>query len=97
MSLNPVSSQIIMVDYLVYVIGHSIANIKSLHHRWQTLSRNQTEFRVFFHCFNVPDGTIDSFLESQAFEDFQNAPKPHLTLILIGGNNIYKDTVIKEL
>ena len=86
-----------MRDFLVYVVGHSIANIQYLYKRWHTAHFHEAEFNGYFYCFSVPGATIDSYLESQTFQDLCNAPKPHLSLILIGGNDIHQETVVKEL
>ena len=86
-----------MRDFLVYVMGHSIANIQNLHNRWPDIRFNKVTFRVSIYCFSVPGATLDSYLQSPAWDDLCNAPKPHLTIVFMGGNDIEQDTVVREL
>ena len=86
-----------MRDFLIYVVGHSIANLQGLHNRCHNIRFNEAVFRVFVYYFSVPGATLDSYLLSSKYFQLCNAPKPDLTLVFMGGNDISQDTVVREL
>ena len=86
-----------MRDFLVYAVGHSIANLRDLHDRWHNITYHGVTFRVFIYCFSAPGANLDSYLNSSAYEDLCNAPKPHLTFLFMGGNDITQNTIVREL
>ena len=86
-----------MRDFLVYAVSHSIANLRDLHNRWHNIIYNEVTFRVFIYYFSVPGANLDSYLTSSAYEDLCNAPKPHLTFLFMGGNDITQNTIVREL
>ena len=86
-----------MRDFLVYDVGHSIANLRDLHNSWHNITYNGVVFRAFIYCFSAPGATLDSYLNSSAYRDLCDAPKPDLTLVFMGGNDITQNTVVREL
>ena len=86
-----------MRDFLVYVVGHSITNVRNLHNHWHNIRYKDANFRVFIYCFSAPGATLDSYLQSPAYDDLCNAPRPDLTIVFMGGNDIEQDTVVCEL
>ena len=86
-----------MRDFLVYIVGHSIANVRNLHNHWHDIRCRDVTFRVFVYCFSTPGATLDSYLSSPAYNDLCKAPRPDLTIIFMGGNDISQETVVAEL
>ena len=86
-----------MRDFLVYIVGHSIANVRHLHNRWHDIRNRDATFRVFVYCFSTPGATLESYLSSPAYNDLCKAPRPDLTIIFMGGNDITQETVVAEL
>ena len=86
-----------MRDFLVYLVGHSIANVRPLHDRWHDIRYRDVTFRVNIHCFSTPGADLESYLTSPAYVKLCQAPSPDLVLVFIGGNDIKEDTVVAEL
>ena len=86
-----------MRDFIVYLVGHSIANVRPLHDHWHDIRYRDVTFRVYIHCFSTPGANLESYLTSPAYRDLCAAPSPDLVLIFIGGNDIKQDTVVAEL
>ena len=86
-----------MCDFLVYAVGHSIANLRDLHNSWHNITYNGVVFRAFIYCFYAPGATLNSYFNSSAYRSLCDAPKPDLTLVFMGGNDITQNTVVREL
>ena len=82
---------------MVYLVGHRLADVGSLHNHWHDIRYRDATFRVFIHSFSTPCATMESYLTSPVYTDLCNAPNPDLVLIFMGSNDIKEDTVVAEL
>ena len=88
-----------MVEHIIHIVGHSISYDEFLDHESVLVADPETgtQHTAYFRCFSTPGATVDNYFDSAAFADYWLSPKPRLTIIIIGGNDIQTNTVVSDL